>query len=322
MITESEIIYEIPCVDIHVDYSWNSREIQNIDYAELKRAIRGDGQQQPGIVVLANPDEKIQFGKTYILVAGFRRFFVVNDLGIKVYKAVIREAATNEERLKLNFSENFGRQQLTFYETARFLQKRVAEGWTEEKIMKAFQMSRSYVQPRVQFLKLMAKHPALEELARADKITQDNVRRLNSITDFNDRESQIKELKEAAEMGLTFKVKKHGVKTKRDQNTMLFERNKSMRTALVQWAFGVKVPYKRWYKIISWINGTLDNNALLDFFDEENKDISNTEEFKDLIDDLESYADNTDRLYFKLAKLKQDCSERTYERPVNGFPEK
>ena len=206
-IKESDVIYDVPVSEIHVDYNWNSRIVENIDVTELKRAIKNDGKQkQAGGVVMATPEEEAKLGKKYILVYGFRRFLAISELNFPYYRAVIEEAATDEERRKLNFSENHGRSELTFHETAIFIQSRMKEGWTEEKIMKELGLSRSYVQPRAMYLKLIKKHPQLEELAKKSNVTQDNIRRLNSIVDFNAREEQIKELKEAAELGITFNL--------------------------------------------------------------------------------------------------------------------
>lgn len=322
MIQEAEVIYAIPVDQIHADFEWNTREVEGAEYSELKRAIKGDGQQQPGGVVLASAEEEAKFGKKYVLVYGFRRFKVVQDLHIPTYKAVIKEAATNEDRLKLNWSENYGRQELNLWEQTRFLQHRVDEGWTEERIMEEFKLSRSYVQPRVMLAKLSKKHPDLIQLARDGKITQKDIRDLNSLTDFETCAAQVQELKKASELGIKIKVKKAGAKTKRDMNKMLMERTKPMRSALVQWCYSNKIPLTYWFKVIAWTNGGIDNNQLCDVFDDMIHDPRMTDELKDILDDLDAYKDDTGRLYMELAQLKESCQNKTYERPINGFPEK
>lgn len=314
-------IYDIPLNDIHVDPETNTREDGSLDTSELERAIKVEGQQQPGGVVAATDEEIEKFGKKWILVYGFRRYAVCKKLGLPAYKAVIKQGATKEERLKLTWSENFGRKQLNLWEETLFIKHRVDEGWTEEKIMSEFSLSRGYLQPRAMLAKLSKLHPELIPLAREGKINTTNIRDLNSFTDPIQRKAQVKEMVEKAELNLKIKVKKAGAKTKRDLNTMLMERNKKERKVLLQWAHSQKIPYKGWYKIIAWSNGEIDNNNLLDNFDDMIHDPRYTDEMKDLIDDLESYKDDTDGLYFKLAKLKQVCAEKTYERPINGFPE-
>lgn len=322
-LTVVDEIYVIPVTDIHADFNWNIREPSDLELEELKKSIKEMGQKDPGEVSLASAEQFEKYGKKYLLNSGFRRFQAILDLGINGYKATVSEPLSEDERIKVNFLENHGRKQLNLYETTKPFIQHIEHGWTEERIMKEYGLSRSYVQVRAMLARMiLAGHTKLADISRKTNLTYEIVRKLNSIEDYKDCEEKIVELDKQVSLGLKPKVNKTDVKTKRDINTMLMERTKSMRQALIQWAYSKGIPYKAWGPLFAWSNGVIDNNTLMQHFDDLIHDPRHDEELSDVFENLESYKGNLEGLYIKLHTLKENALNRTYERPINGFPEK
>ena len=321
---EYDMIYQIPVAEIHADFKWNIREDSNLEIEELKASIKRLGQEEPGKVSLATPEQQAQYGKKYMLNAGFRRFRAVSELKINTYKCVIKPPMTDEERIVANFTENHGRKQLNFYESMKPLVHYAKLGWSEQMVMEKLGTSRSWTQPRMMLAKMVNRgHKKIEEIGRRMDFTYDLVRTLNSVNDPADLDKKLDELLQQLEHGITKpRVVKTDVKTKLNVATMLMERTKPMRMALIEWAFGRGVPMDSWSKILNWTNGAVSDNGLLDFFDDLIHDPRQSAELKEIFDDLEKYKDNTELLYVKLAIIKENAANRTYERPVNGFPQK
>lgn len=316
-------IYEISVNDIHVDYDWNIRDIRHADFTELERAIKGRGQDTPGGVVRCSVEEEEKYGKKYFLVYGFKRFYVIKErLKLPMYKCEIKEAATDEERRKLNWSENSARSNLNIYEESKFIDQFLAKGWSEQKIMDWTNQSRSWIQPRCMLMRLVKLYPELIDLASSGKLTQANIRDLNSIADARAQLAEVQNMKRAADLNIKIKIDRNKHKTKRDRNTMKFERTKPMRHALMEHAFGNDVPIKYWGKMFAWVNGDRTDTEIMDLFEEMVKDVGLDDEFAEIIENLDSYSHNTERLFLNLIAIRDRLQAKVYIRPNNGFPEK
>jgi len=321
-IREGELVYEIEVQDIFADFEWNIRDKDSLDVSDLQRAIRQNGQEQPGLVCLCTPEEKEKTGKTYFLMAGFRRFKAITMEKLPTYKAFIRSGATDHERSMHNFKENQARAELNIYDESKYIGKLINEGYTEQMIMDELGLSRSWVQPRAMLHRMCAVYPDLIELARANKLTQADIRSLNGIADMEAQHRTIQEMKKGAEHGIKIKIDRSKNKTKRDRATMYMERTKVACEALISFAYHQKINIHPWAKALAWRNGKLNDLELLEVLDEINKDCTTDPDFKELIEDMESYSDDIESFYVKLLTLKQDYQNRSYERPVNGIPEK
>lgn len=321
-ITEGEIVYNIEVQDILADFNWNIRDVNNLDVAELQRAIRQNGQEQPGLVCLCTEEETARTGKRYFLMAGFRRFKAIQLEKIPVYKAFIRSGANDHERSLHNFKENQARAELNIYDESRYIGKLLEEGYTEQMIMDEAGVSRSWVQPRCMLHRMCMLYPELIDLARSGKLTQAEIRSLNGIADMEAQKRTILEMKKGAEVGVKIKIDRSKEKTKRDRATMYMERTKVACEALISWAYHQKIAIHPWAKVLAWRNGKINDLELLEVMDEINKDCTYDPEVKELIGDIESYAENVEGFYIKLLTYKQEYQNRAYERPVNGIPEK
>lgn len=321
---EVESIFAIPTAEIYADYEWNGRESSNLDVSDLKVSLKATGQKEPGEVCLATAEQQEKYGKKYLLNSGFRRFKACVELGITTYKAVLKPSMTEEERIISNFRENDSRKELNFYESMKPLIYFVKKGWPEQMVMEHLGKSRGWVQPRMMLARMIERgHTKIADIARRMEFTILLVRELNSIDDPTDLDKKLDELLQQLEHGVKKpRINKTDVKTKNNVATMLMERTKPMRMALVEWAFARGIPLEGWTKIMSWSNGVITDYNLLEWFDELNKDPRQSKELKEIFDDLDSYKDNTPLLYTKLAVLKETYANRTYERPVNGFPQK
>lgn len=322
---EIDAIYEIPIDEINVNWEFNSREKVSVESGieELYLSIKKDGQLAPGEVSMAWPEDQARHGKKYELNSGFRRMFAVQKAGLKTYKATVAPAMSVEDRIKVNVKENMGRKDLNLYEQVKPYIYFIEHGYTEQEIMEKFNQSRSKVQVRAMLARLiLAGHDSLSTLARLTNITYETIRTLTSITDFETREAKIQEAIKSVENGGKAKISKAGVKTHRDQNTMLMERSKSLRQALIGWCNSYGVPFKGFGKPFAWANGTINNNQLCDFFEEVITNPCNDERLEEIFEDLETYEDNLEELYQKLMLIKEESAERTFERPAFGFPDK
>jgi len=320
---EIDQIYEIPMDEINCDLSFNGRENADVGLEELITSIKVDGQRAAGELSKAWPEDTLKHGKKYELNAGFRRFLACRKAGLLTYKATVTPPMTYEDRVKVNVKENQARKDLNLWETTKPHVYFIEKGYTEDEIQKQLGQSRSYVQPRCMIARMVLNGiTGLDTLARKNVLTYEMARDLYSLASDEDRQNQINDILKAAEDGIKVKVNKNAIATKRDRATMLMERPKVSRQALVAWCNSVGIRWNRFGKIIAWTNAVINDELLIEFFEQEHHDPTNDERLSEIFEDLESYKDNLGSLYIKLLTIKEEAADKSFEHPFNGIPAK
>lgn len=132
--------------DILIDNSNNvSREPLSAEECQtLATAIDNHGQIGPVLVTpIDHPDFK------YKLVCGYKRMFAMGSiLGYNEVEAYIREGISDEHGRILNVTENLEREDLSYWQQCKALNRAFHADRTETEISKALSRSRSWVRAR------------------------------------------------------------------------------------------------------------------------------------------------------------------------------
>lgn len=120
----------VQVADIKVGENYSREELGDI--SSLRQSIEQHGLQQPIII-----------DKDYNLVAGFRRFEAVRQIGHLDIMAVI----TDSESAIVNFIENLERENLTFYEECVAI-KKLYEGCSDQEVAEALGRTTGWSRPR------------------------------------------------------------------------------------------------------------------------------------------------------------------------------
>jgi len=121
----------------------------------LKCSIRDNGLINP--ITVTNCDGK------YEVVAGYRRYYAMKELGFTVVPAIER-TANKVEALKIKFDENYERVQINLIEEAHFLTQTLeANNWTQVQLAMHIRKTPAYVSERLKIMNYPT--PLLEALA-------------------------------------------------------------------------------------------------------------------------------------------------------------
>lgn len=198
----STTIEDIDTKLIFADENFNCRgEIAPIDVVDLAKSIDSDGLIQPITVSPLLPPIN---GKTYRLLAGFRRYMAV-ALVLKKDKirAVVNHKIVSEVQARiLNLTENLARVELNILQEAKALQPLMLLGEGEKSICQKLNKSRAWVSMRVQLIKLPS---AIQKEIAAGTIGQSHIRELYMIYRTGNEEGlhkAVRRLKDAKIRGI------------------------------------------------------------------------------------------------------------------------
>lgn len=127
--------------------------------AELAASIQENGLAQPITVRPINGG--------YQIVAGERRFRACQLLGLAEVPVIIREM-TDDQASAVMLAENTARADLDVIDEAHAYAKRIAAGWTVEKVAQTAGVSEIRVQFRVKLLKLS---PVIQQVVKTGNMT-------------------------------------------------------------------------------------------------------------------------------------------------------
>lgn len=177
MTTTTEMEVEILSIaDIYIDDEFNCRGVfAPIDVKDLAEDIRDNGLHQPVVVMRHNDSEIEATGKTYKLVAGFRRTYAHHILKRDKIPAVVKKHLNPVQALTLNLSENLKRKKLNILQEAGVIQRLKKLGIGQEIMASTVGMSRGWVQARLDLLRLPED---VQQEAASGMITQYQVREL------------------------------------------------------------------------------------------------------------------------------------------------
>jgi ParB family chromosome partitioning protein len=178
----------LPVADVIVGQNYSREELGDI--TSLKQSIESHGLQQPIIVDVKNN-----------LVAGFRRFECVRQLGHETIMAVVTEA----DNVTVNFIENLERENLTFYEECVAI-RNLFEGCTDVEVALALGRSTGWSRPRN---KLWTLPPEIIELVRQGKV---NSHKVNMLVNSKDKPALAERILEGKDVQVRHRPKKSHLK--------------------------------------------------------------------------------------------------------------
>lgn len=192
MSTDLEI-KNIPLNDILADSDFNCRGIITpMDVVDLAEDIKKNGLLQPAIVMAFSEPERRQIGKSWKLIAGFRRYMahVINEA--PTIKCTIMEHMDEAHAVLLNLSENLKRKDLSIIQEARAIDRLRMLGTSEPKCAEAVGKSRTWVQIRYMLLKLPAE---VQDEVESGMIPQSTIRELFTVMQTMGNAKAIEEAK-------------------------------------------------------------------------------------------------------------------------------
>ena len=161
------------------------KEFSSAELEDLLASIKEHGILQPMVVTEKTPG-------SYELIAGERRLRASRMLGLEKVPVVVRQQASDQEKLELALIENIQRQQLSAVEEARAYEG-LADLFdlTQEQIAQRVGKSRSFVANTMRLLELD------EDILRAlsdGKITRSHARTLLSESDLEKRKALFEQM--------------------------------------------------------------------------------------------------------------------------------
>lgn len=257
---DEKVVISLPLSVIHDDEQFNCRgKIIPLDVMDLAKNIQEQGLIQP---VIVRPD-RVHEGQ-YILVAGFRRFLAHKINKAIVIDAIVREDLDDPVKAKLfNLSENLARKDLSLMQEAKAIWPLyVKDGMTQQEIADRLNVSRSWVQLRVNALKFDA---VIQKDIEEGWVTTDLIPVLHGLPKDEQYAiiKSVKEQKQAAkDQGKRIKVKMSKTLLKKDPTKRLrrdpaaIERMTEHIVDAVGANFGTRC--------LAWASGNISSEELFD----------------------------------------------------------
>jgi ParB family chromosome partitioning protein len=209
----------IPLEEIDDSSKFNCRgKIAPIDVVDLSKDIAERGLIQPVSVMCLDNAQRMEVGKSYRLLAGFRRFMAhkVNDA--KEIACLISEIDNEIDALTFNLAENIQRKDLNVLQEALAIKRLRDLGVPETEASLKTGMSRGWIQVRFMLLGLPEE---VQQEAAVGIISQDNIRKLYTLYHkTGDKEQlfeQVRRLKDAKARGVSIKVETDKAKARQQK---------------------------------------------------------------------------------------------------------
>ena len=212
-------LIKIPLKEIDDNHELNCRgRITPIDVVDLAKDIKLRGLIQPVAVSEYDEAKKLETGKKWRLLAGFRRFMAHRVNEETEIECVIRQIDNELDALTFNLAENIKRKDLNILQEALAIKRLRDLGVPESEAADRLDASRGWVQVRFMLLGLPEE---IQQEAAAKVITQENIRRLYTIYrrtgDKNQIFEAVKQLKDAKIRGLSIKIKANKEQARRQK---------------------------------------------------------------------------------------------------------
>jgi ParB family chromosome partitioning protein len=198
----------IPLSEVDDSPEFNCRgKIAPIDVLELAKDISERGLIQPVGVMELDAAQRASSGKSYRLLAGFRRFMAHKVNEAKEIACIISDIDNEIDALTFNLAENIQRKDLNVLQEALAIKRLHDLGVPETEAGVKTGMSRGWIQVRFMLLGLPEE---VQQEAAAGIISQDNIRKLYTLyRKTGDKEqlyAQVRRLKDAKQRGTSVKV--------------------------------------------------------------------------------------------------------------------
>jgi ParB/RepB/Spo0J family partition protein len=164
------LIVEVPVKDILDDKTFQirSENISKEDFDNLKSSIKKHGIKIP-VFVRKSPAEK---GK-YQMLAGFNRFLVAKELGLKTIKAIYNDV-NDEDAHTVAEIENLVRTQLSFYDMLCYIKKLEERGLSVKDIAERLDKSKRTIETHKQ----IGENERLTNLVKDDLVSYKDATKL------------------------------------------------------------------------------------------------------------------------------------------------
>ncbi len=182
-------VKNIPLNRIFSDSDFNCRgNISLISVSELAKDIDRNGLQFPITV------QPLTSGPSYDyrIIAGHRRFAACRVLKKTEIPAMIRTGLSELQARLLNLTENLQREELNILQEAHAVEKLRGLGLIQDQISKELGKSRSWVQVRLDLLKLPKE---IQEEAAAGVLNQYQIRQLATLDSAEDQYAAVRKIK-------------------------------------------------------------------------------------------------------------------------------
>lgn len=190
------------------NFEMNCRgKITPIDVVDLAKDIKLRGLIQPIAVAPYDEAKRLETGKDWRLLAGFRRFMAHRVNEEKEIACVIRQITNELDALTFNLAENIKRKDLNILQEAKAIKRLRDLGVPETEAATRLDASRGWVQVRFMLLGLPEE---VQKEAEAGIVTQENIRQLYTIYHKTGDKEQIfeavRQIKGAKIRGRTIKI--------------------------------------------------------------------------------------------------------------------
>lgn len=267
----SETLQNILIEEIHVDSTFNCRKgsVTPSSVFDLAKSIEKNELIQP-IVIRTFSEQENTFDKKYSLVAGFRRYAAVITLGYAFIKAIVHTDITLERAQFINFSENLNRKDLTIFEEAQTLSgfankynPATGDCYTENDIMQELNISRGWLQPRLQLMKMPEE---AQRLADEGYLGAGAIRDLNRYSNIEDLKKELKRLKEKSQIVegiIALKVRMPDKGAKRNPANIPKQRKRKECNCILDWLAEQGFKNHGILRGIAWAAGNISDLELL-----------------------------------------------------------
>ncbi len=185
--------------ELYIDWKANCRGIiERSEAYTLAQSIKAEGLHQYPLVSTKLPTDT--FDEPYILVAGYTRTYACFKILGWEEMPVIVKTMTVQERAIANLQENLNRTNLNILQEAQALANFLRIGITRKEIAKRINKSSGWIQPRINLLQL---DPEIQDMARANLLTEQQIRQLYAMKERSDRLAMAKIIKDKRMKGYT-----------------------------------------------------------------------------------------------------------------------
>lgn len=195
---------------LHADEDFNCRgPILPLDVIDLARSMKGPtGLLNPITVTPYNEQKRLETGKDYLIVAGYRRAKAAQINEWSTIPCIIKEGLSELDCRLINLGENLNRKNLNILQEAKALAHLSSLG--QDDVARYLNQSRGWVQVRFYLLTLP---PEIQEEAASGLLTQQQIRDLHALTSNGERFEAVKRIKDARVRGDKTPVKVKEKKT-------------------------------------------------------------------------------------------------------------
>lgn len=250
-------VTEIELSRIYNDSDFNCRgSITPIDVVDLAKDIEAKGLQFP---IAVQPEADVRGGLPpgfdFRIVAGHRRYTAFKVLKLTTIPAMLRTGLSEINARLVNLAENLNRKELNIKQEATAVKHLRELGLIQEAIADELGMSRSWVQVRMNLLRLPE---AIQEEAAAGILNQHQIHQIFGLKDETRQYDAVKKIKNAKLRG------EKGVDVGKKPTEDPFKAKRRQKTAVQEMMdhMGATIGFGLHTRALAWANGQINSIEL------------------------------------------------------------